>query len=110
MLTMSFKNKNNFYINSGYHFIHAVNHKAKQVFVSNVFYCDEMPSKSDIYDLIENELDYDVENVNECQSSFHEEENYMSDARNKEIKWANEHNYKVIKFDVFCKNDKIHLK
>ncbi|WP_430399355.1 hypothetical protein [Flavobacterium sp.] len=96
--------------NEGYHFIHVFNPKAKQVFISNVFYCTEMPSRSEIYDLIENDLNYNVEDIYACNSSYHEEKNYMIDARNKEIQWANNRNLKVIKFELFCKNEKIYLK
>lgn len=96
--------------NEGYHCVYAINHRAQQLFISNVFYCEEVQSRSDINDYIENELDYKVESVYDCAYLYHEEKNYVYDDRNDKISWAKNNGYRVIKFNVSCSNEKLYKK
>jgi len=94
-----------------YFCFYAVNHKAEQVFISNVFYCDEYPNDVDCSKYIENELDYNLESYENTKIHSHQEKSYVYDDRNEEISWAKDNGYKVIKFNVYCdKSGKIYPK
>tara|TARA_R110002124_G_scaffold264499_1_gene431156 strand:+ start:261 stop:491 length:231 start_codon:yes stop_codon:yes gene_type:complete len=75
-----------------------------------VFSSDEIPSEASASEFMENELDYKLESYYDTHYHSHKEKNYVYDDRLESIEWAKDKGYKVIKFNVKCKNGKLYTK
>ena len=94
-----------------YYSVYNHNHETKHLFISNVFSSDEHPNDvSQASEYMENELDYKLDNYRDTHVHSHKEKNYVYDDRLESIEWAKDKGYKVIKFNVKCKNGRLYPK
>lgn len=86
----------------GYQVMCINDHSSKVTYVSNVFYCREMPVEFDNVDLVENKIGRELSSNTDGWSHFYKDEKEMVEKRNEFISEGKRNNYEVIFFDVEC--------
>ena len=108
---MSFSNKTTNFIEdksveTNYYYFYNQNYTTHTLFISNVFASSEHPEGMEDY--MVNELDYNLGNNNIISLQTNSTENYALDARSEDIRSVKDDNYKIIKFNVKCKNGRLY--
>lgn len=86
----------------GYQVICLNDHHTKVTYVSNVFYCLEMPLEYDNNELVENKIEKELSSKTDGFTYFNIVEKEILDKRDEYIGKAKLNKYKVIFFDVKC--------
>tara|TARA_B110000285_G_C14788133_1_gene451757 strand:+ start:32 stop:421 length:390 start_codon:yes stop_codon:yes gene_type:complete len=93
-----------------YYCVYNINHEIETLYISNVFSSTERPDDVSCSKYMENELDYNINNYRSTHLYSHEDKNFVYDDRLEGIEWAKDKVYKVVKFDVKCKNGRLYPK
>ena len=93
-------------VETNYYYFYNQNYTTHTLFISNVFASSEHPEGMEDY--MVNELDYNLGNNNIISLQTNSTENYALDARSEDIRTVKDDNYKIIKFNVKCKNGRLY--